>query len=469
MDGTLNKDEAAVLVTLADHIVSFDTEAIPQNSLHTVKAGITDTIGVTLAGILEECSQIMLDISGVADSPGPCLIIGSNRWVSALDATLVNGISSHALDFDDFSDVLGGHQSVPLVPVLFALAQQYQLSGRNIVDAYIVGFEVEHRFAMAVHPHHYDKGWHPTATLGIFGTVAAAARLLRLDREKTATALAIASSMAAGIKANFGTMTKPLHIGHSGRSGLLAVLLAARGFTANQASIEHHQGFLNLFNGAGTFNADALIGDWCEALAVELPSIGIKQFPCCGSTHQAITAMINLRRDNDVAIDDVESVLIHTHPRRFLHTDNPYPNSVLEAKFSLQYTVVRALIDGAVRLKDFKDGAFHQPDVRRLLSITKAIPFGNSGAPEGEPWDAQINVTLKNGKVLQSCVFNMVGRSGDNAMTVPELQDKFDDCASSVLSFTQQRTAFKQLMALESLEDISPLMKNLEVACAVGA
>ena len=462
MDSLLNKEDANVLKNLADHIVRFDPATISDHALHTVKMGIADTIGVTLAGVNEACAQIMMEVPGVADASGRCLIIGTKRKVSALDATLVNGISSHALDFDDFSDVLGGHQSVPLVPVLFALAQEYRKTGWDIVNAYTVGFEVEHRFAMAVHPYHYDKGWHPTATLGIFGTVAAAARLLGLNQEKTATALAIATSMAAGIKSNFGTMTKPLHVGHSGRSGLLAVLLAGRDFTANHASMEHHQGFFALFNGEGNFSSDALIEPWSGPLALEFPTIGIKQFPCCGSTHQAIAAMINLKRDNNLCANDVVSVVVNTHPRRLLHTNNPYPNSVLEAKFSLQYTVARALTDGAVRLSDFKDDAFLQPNIKKLLEIIKAIPFGSKGAPEGEPWDAEIRVTTQDGRVLKNRVNNMVGRSGDNPMTIGELKEKFVDCSYGVLTEVQSEAAFQQLMGLENLPNIGPLMKNLE-------
>ncbi|MDP4796469.1 MAG: MmgE/PrpD family protein, partial [Rhodospirillales bacterium] len=142
-----SKEAGAVLSVLASRIVDFDYRTITPKALQTAKAGITDTIGVTLAGLPEQCTQILLQTPGVADAPGPCLIFGTDKRTSALDATLVNGIGSHALDFDDFSDVLGGHQSVPLVPVLFALAEEHGLSGNDLLGAYVVGFEVEHRFA----------------------------------------------------------------------------------------------------------------------------------------------------------------------------------------------------------------------------------------------------------------------------------------------------------------------------------
>ena len=461
MDGVLNKDETVVLESLADHILGFDPASISDAALHTAKAGIIDTIGVTLAGLPEACTQILLDTQGIADGPGPCLILGTNQRTSALDATLVNGTASHALDFDDFSDVLGGHQSVPLVPVLFALGEEHGLSGADIINAYVVGFEVEHRFAMAVHPHHYDKGWHPTATLGIFGTVAAAARALKLDREKTSLALAIAASMASGIKANFGTMTKPLHVGHSGRAGLMAVLLAERGFEANPSAMEHHQGFFNVFNGAGNFNPTPLTDAWTGALAIELPTIGIKQFPCCGSTHQAIAAMLNLVQGNNLKSEDVKAIEITTHPRRLRHTNTPHPTSVLQAKFSVQYAVARALLDGAVRLKDFEDGAYAHPDIQKLLAITTAAPFGEANAPDGEIWDAEIAVILNNDKRLVNRVNNMVGRSGDNAMSVSELRDKFSDCAGRILTVAQCDQAFDQMSNLGSLPRLGDLTANL--------
>ena len=157
-------------------------------------------------------------------------MFGTSHRTSALDATLINGTASHALDYDDVSGVLGGHHSAPVTAPIFALGEQLKVSGRQALAAYIIGVETEVRLSRAVNFHHYDKGWHPTATLGTFGAAAAAAHLLGLDVARTAKALALAASFACGIKANFGTMTKPLHVGHVGRNGLFAALIAERGF-----------------------------------------------------------------------------------------------------------------------------------------------------------------------------------------------------------------------------------------------
>lgn len=461
MDGLTVSDSTEILTTLARHICGFDPTRITDHGLHAAKVGITDTIGVTLAGLPEPCVQILLNTPGVADAVGPALIFGTSKRTSALDATLINGTASHALDFDDFSSIMGGHQSVPLMAPLFALAEERGLSGRDIIDAYVVGLEVEHRFARAVHPHHYDKGWHPTSTLGIFGTVSACAYAMKLGPEKTTLAMAIATSMASGLKANFGTMTKPLHVGHSARSGLMACYLAEQGFEADPAAMEHHQGFLNVFNGEGLFNPTPLTEDWSDPLDIDLPSLSLKQFACCGSMHQAIFAMLGLAKDEDIDPTRVTGIDIGVHARRLRHTNTPFPESVLEAKFSVQYTVARALNDRALLLKDFDGEAFFDPDIKRLLDVTRAHPLPEDGPGLTGLWDASVSVTLDDGTVLKREVIDMIGRSGDNAMSRDELRAKFMDCAGLAISADSAASAFDALMALDTCDDLDDVVSFL--------
>ena len=244
----------------------------------------------------------------VTASDGPCLIFGTEQRVAALDAALINGTASHALDFDDCSDTLGGHPSAPILPALFALAETRTVDGRAFIAAYVAGWETETRIARGVNFHHYEKGWHPTATLGVFGSTAACCHLLGLTPEATATALGLAASFASGVKANFGTMTKPLHVGHCSRNGMLAALLAADGFTANAGALEHRQGFLHVFNGEGNFDADAILRDWGQPWDIVQPGVAIKQYPCCGSTHPAVDAMLSLVREHGLTPAMVERV-----------------------------------------------------------------------------------------------------------------------------------------------------------------
>jgi 2-methylcitrate dehydratase PrpD len=449
---------------LAAKICAFDKRHLTKKSIESARTCILDTIGVTLAGMPEPCTQILLKAPGVATAPGPALIFGTARRTSALDATLINGTASHALDFDDFSGALGGHHSVPLVALLFALAEERGATGEEFIAAYVIGVETEIRLARAVNFHHYDKGWHPTATLGVFGGAAAASRLLKLDQAKTAMALSIAASLASGIKANFGTMTKPLHIGQCCRNALFAALLAEGGFDAAEDVFEHHQGFLNVFNGPGTFDINKLFENWGEPWEIEAPSIGLKQFPCCGSTHPAIMMALQLRTGNGVKADDIAGIEILPHGRRLRHTDTPQPQTPLEAKFSVQYVVARALKDGAVRLKDFEGDAHFEPAIRHLLDLTSARPHPDMAPDAKEQWGAEVVVKLKDGRRLSRRVDNLVGRGGENPMTSHEMWDKFTDCASRSLPREQIAPLFERLETLDKVSEISQITQLLEVS-----
>lgn len=453
-----------IVQRLAEKICAFDPAAVSKKAVAQARTCILDTIGVTLAGLPEPCTQILLNTPGVAGAPGSSLIFGTDKRTSALDATLINGTASHALDFDDFSGPLGGHHSVPLVAALFALAEERGATGRELVAAYILGVETEIRLARAVNFHHYDKGWHPTATLGIFGTVAACSHLLKLDTARTAKALAIATSLASGIKANFGTMTKPLHIGQSSRNGLFAALLAERGFEGADDAFEHHQGFLAVFNGAGTYDIAKLFADWGQPWEIEAASIGLKQFPCCGSTHPAIMMALDLRRSEKIRPVDIAGIEILPHRRRLRHTDTPSPASSLDAKFSVQYVVARALQDGAVRLKDFEGEAHFQPSILDLLAITKASPHPDMADDSAQQWGAEVIITTKDGRRLARRVDEMVGRGGDNPMASDEIWDKFSDCAERALPREQVAPLFERLETLDSAQNIAQVTRLLEVS-----
>src|SRR5687767_13689660 len=199
----------AIAEELAKRIVSMRYEDLPAEAVQWAKISFVDTIGCAFAGIEEQAPQIAQKVLTGGKSAGPSLIWGTTRRAMPLDAASINGTATHALDYDDCNNSIAGHPSAALLPASIALAEELGASGRDVILAYVTGFETQGRVAHAVHLHHYEKGWHPTATRGIFGAAAASARLLGLDVERTATALAIACSLASGIKANFGTMVKP--------------------------------------------------------------------------------------------------------------------------------------------------------------------------------------------------------------------------------------------------------------------
>ena len=284
-----------LLRALAERVSKVTFDSLPADAVAMAKQGILDTTGVTLAGAYDETTATVTRALRATAAPGPALIFGSDERIDVLNAALINGTASHALDFDDCSNTLGGHPSAPILPALWAIAPG--ASGTAFITAYAAGVECETRLARALNFHHYEKGWHPTATLGTFGSAAACGHLLRLTIDQLATALALAASMASGIKANFGTMTKPFHVGQTTRNGLLAALLAKEGMTANVGALEHPQGFFAVYNGAGNFNPDRIFEHWGDPYDLADPGIAFKQHPCCGSTHPAVDAMLQLRAD----------------------------------------------------------------------------------------------------------------------------------------------------------------------------
>jgi 2-methylcitrate dehydratase PrpD len=444
---------------IAERIHALQFEDLSAIALEWTNHAFIDTIGCTLAGMVEDAPQILMGIPGIAETPGPATIWATDRQTSVLDATLVNGTASHALDYDDVAGVMGGHPSAMLVPSMIALGESLGSSGRDLALAYVVGYEAECRIARGVHFHHYDKGWHPTATLGIFGTVAASARLLSLSIDQTAVALGLAASLASGLKASFGTMTKPLHVGHASRNGLFAAYMARNGFTANPGAFEHKQGFLDVFNGPGTYDTAKMLADWYAPAECEGPGEPtLKPYPCCGSTHASVDRVLYLARTHDLRAEDVETIEVMPHRRRLPHTNNPDPRTPLAAKFSIQYCVARALTDRAVKLVHFENGAENDPAVRELLPRIQARAHPDMPEDGKYQWGAEIVVHTKDGRRLASRVddYERCGPGG-HMMTEDELWTKFSDCAERSLPKAAIAPLFEKLHAVTNVAAVTEL------------
>jgi len=427
-------------------------EDLPPQAVHWAKVGILDTVGVTVAGSVEPAARILGRV--VAPTDGASLVFGSADRTTALDAALINGTAAHALDFDDCNNTLGGHPSAPILPALFALADERTVDGRAFIAAYVAGFETECKLGLGVNFHHYNKGWHPTATLGVHGAAAAACHLLRLDARRTATALAIASSLACGIKANFGTMTKPLHVGHCARNGLFAALLAERDFTANAGEFEHNQGFLHVFNGPDTYDTARVLAHWGAPFDVVEPGIAIKQYPCCGSTHPALDVMLDIVRRHDLREEAVARIECWTHARRLEHTNRPDPQSGLEAKFSLQYCLARALTDHAIRIEHFEGDAFRDPAIRAILPRVHAAAYTTTQFPADNHLGAEVKVTTLDGKIVSGKIDEAMGRTSGNPLPTDRLREKFENCIGRALSVSRAAALAEMIEQLETLTDM---------------
>lgn len=449
-------------MSLTEHVVRFITgtpaESIPPEAISAAKRALLDTTGVTLAGVPEDGPTIVRElVSG--HGPGPVSILGSDQRALLLDAALATGTAAHALDYDDTTAPLHGHPSAPLLPAVFAIAEERGRSGAALLDAFVVGFEVEARLGHAVDPSHYNHGWHATATAGTLGVAAAGARLLGLDAEHTAHALGIALSLAGGSRANFGSMTKPLHVGNAARGGLQAVLLAERGFTAAEESIGGPMGFLELFAPEGG-SAPERLDPLGESWGIVDPGINVKRYPCCYGTHRAADGLFALIEAHDLRPDQVERIEVRVDIGGLAALIHPRPRDGLQGKFSMQYVLAAVLLDRELRLATFEDEAVFRPEAQRLIERIHT----SEGAPPAEfpdaPKFAHLDVTLADGGRLERSVDEAAG-SASRPLSWDGLADKYRDAAARVLDMEAIERGIEGFATLETARGVDGLIADL--------
>ena len=358
-----------------------------------------DTVAVAVAATAEPVVEAVRAIALTA-SDGPAAVIGGGTS-GAASAALVNATAAHALDFDDVSHAMKGHPSAVLVSALLASAATTRISGGPFAEAYAVGLQVNATVWAAVGAAHYQRGWHATSTVGVFGATAAVARLQRLSVAETTTALGIAGSFAAGTRQNFGSMTKPLHAGHAAEWAVRAVELARRGLSAGSDVLDGSLGFLAL---TGTPDAAAghavLEGEW---ILGGPRGLNVKQHACCYFAHRAVDA---LRRLPEASATDIEHIEVFGPPGTLSALCHPEPVTGLEGKFSGPYILAAAILDGVLGPASFTDAAVRRSEHRglaRRITWTEA-----ERPPQGEPTYrdgyAVVRRTLRDGSVASSRV-----------------------------------------------------------------
>src|SRR5947209_7201378 len=327
-------DETNLTQVLASKSATLEYEALPPEAHELARQCVLDYFGVALAGAGDELVRLLLDELAEAGGAPQASIIGHETRLPALSAALVNGAAGHALDYDDVNMAMPGHPSVAILPGLLALAELRGSSGREVITAFVAGYETACRIGAALQPGHYNLGFHATATVGCFGAAAACARLLGLDTAATATALGIAGTQAAGLKSQFGTMCKPFHAGKAAHNGLLAARLAARRFSSRTDIVECVQGFA-LTHGP----------DFAPAAALATPEGGFhllanlfKYHAACYLTHAPIECGRQLREQFGLAPSDIGTISLALNRACDRICNIPAPIDGLQAKFSLRQT-----------------------------------------------------------------------------------------------------------------------------------
>ena len=442
---------------LAEHIQRTRFDQFPAEAVHWAKTAIRDTVAVGIAGVNAPTAAITRQVTGLDSRTGACQVIGTALRCGPLQAARANGTAAHALDYDDIHESMMGHPSVAILPAVLALAESHERTGKDVLLAYLVGMETTCKLGRVVGFSHFAQGWHATETLGIFGAAAAASRLLALSPDQTATALAIAVSLAAGVRANFGTMVKPLHAGLAASNGVWAALLAQEGFTADPRAFEHQQGFFALFRRSDEPPNVDVLNDWLDPPEILVPGIAIKLYPCGAHSHPFIEMIRRLSSAHGLSADSVARIDIRMEQSRHAHTNRPEPKSGLDAKFSVQYTVARALLNRGVLLAHFDDAAIKEPAIRAVMRKIHPAPHPDMDASWAGKYGGEMAVTATDGRQLTDRIVHQLARGPENPVTDDELWDKFRDCTQSVLPLDRIEALFAALGRLEALDSVSDI------------
>jgi 2-methylcitrate dehydratase PrpD len=443
---------------VAGFVASLDPAAVPARCYDAARIGVADCVATMVAGANEPPVAIVRDLVSESAAQDAAPEIPSGRPLTAIDAALVNGVAGHVLDYDDVA--MDGHTSAALAPAILAEGWTVGASGSDVLAAYVAGYELWaallEREAGALH----ERGFHPTAIWGTLSAAAACARLNKLDEERTAHAIGIAASLAAGLVANFGTMTKSLHAGRTAQAGVFAARLAKNGYTASTDVLEHQTGFLRAHSAAGSdvSDADLRLGtDW----RLEKTGVNIKRYPICYATHRSIDAMIDLAETHDLKPRDVQEIRVTVGETQRLMLRNREPKNGLEAKFSIEFAMASALVARQVGLAQLTDGFVQRPDVVQAMTQVVCSTVPTPGAAFA-PSDT-VSVLLRSGKEVAHEPVSSAKGSWENPMSGVEFRAKFMDCTESALGSNRATSLFESLMSL----DHAPSVRELPLGAAV--
>ena len=441
---------------IVDFIFRTTYEQLPSQVVDVAKRAILES----LAGSQEVASKKVKEYVKEMGGSSEAAIIASGFKSHASLAALANGTMAHVLDYDDTEWDWISHPSAVILPAVLATGERVGACGKEVLAAYVVGYEVGARLGLVCGRAQYKLGWHTTSTIGSLAACAAASKLLQLKKQKIRWALGITASLASGLQRNFGTSTKSLHAGHAAANGVMATLLAEKGFTAAEDILEGERGFCQTFGGGGKFEfsfAPSLGSSW----RIISPGIVLKAYPCCLANYPSIDAAIHLKKRHNLQPDDITEVECRTNKAVPYSLPFHEPKTGLQAKFSLEYCVARALIEGKLSLRHFSDEAVRDSRVRELSRKVKYVHPENL-PEEMDDRSQEVVVKLKDGNKYSTKV-DMYATKGhpQNPLTLEEFFSKCKECASLALPPERVDHFLKLACDLDLLKDIRELMDIL--------
>jgi 2-methylcitrate dehydratase PrpD len=427
-------------------------EDIPAGAVKWAKWGILDCTGVAIAGAATQLAAIVRDYLQFVGGNPQSRVIGLGVSANAVESALANGALAHALDFDDVGGF--GHPTAVLAPVIYALSDLTQPSGKEALEAYVAGFEVGNCLADRntmgkIDTKSWHLGWHPTGPYGAIGATCTAARLLKLTPEQTMHAIGIAASEACGIQKNFGTMTKPLHAGLAARNGVLAALLAQRGFTADPDALGGEQGFLRAFKGPGNYTEDAVCSKLGKTYTLSRGLI-IKWYPACWSTHRATAGAIELVKEHALRPRDIETIEVDLRLIPLLHTN---PSTGLQGKFSMAFNLALGILKGWSAIPDYSAERTQDTDLCSIMQKVRHVD---------DPADGSVNVTIvtTDGRRISKNVKHAPGDPTYGLQEERTLQ-KYRACAAYRLTPNAVSSVEHDLLNMEAVPNMKRVLDAL--------
>jgi 2-methylcitrate dehydratase PrpD len=444
-------------------------DAVPADAIPKAKKVIADTFAVILAGAGSEVAEPLLSYVKATQASGESPILGTGVLASPETAALVNGTFGHALDYDDVLSMMPAHPSAVILATVMASLDGKRLSGRSLIEAYVVGVEVGGKMGLGMTVGHYHRGYHATGTLALFSGLAALLKLHRTDIAVAQQAFGIAGSMASGLRRNFGTMTKPLHTGIAARSALTAWHLATCGFTAAPDILEAKSGLYSTL-GVGESDAEITAERLGHPFVIVDPGLALKKFPCCYASHRAMDALLTLRAKLGAHAGNIERVICRMPPGGMQVLTYSRPNTGLEGKFSLEYPLAAGVLDGRYSLWTFTDEAVRRVDIAALYERIDAHedPSCRGDDPEFEKRSSgsrglvEVEVRLRDGRSAKMRLDKPPG-SPARELSWDDIALKFMDCArqSKRITEAQAQQAFAAIQRLEEVDDVTAIIALL--------
>lgn len=440
--------------TLARYIVSAKPGDLPASVRKEAARTMLNWVGCTLGGSRHETVDIAISAMAPFSGPAQASILGRKERLDILNAALINGISSHVLDYDDTHSRNIIHPAGPVISAILALSEHHPVSGNEFVNALVLGVDAECRIGNSVYPKHYDVGWHITGTAGVFGAAAASGKLLGLSEQQMLWALGLAATQPVGLQEMFGSMTKSFHPGRAAQNGLTAALLASKNFTSSEQSLEAKYGWANVVSAA--HNYDDITKRLGESF--EISKNTYKPFACGVVMHPTIDGCIQLRNENKLSADEIDRIELRVHPLVMQLTSKKSPQTGLEGKFSIYHAASAALVEGSGGIEQFSDRAVRDRTIASLRDRVSTVV--DSSLHEDQ---VRIALVTKNGRRLEKFVEHAVG-SLDHPMSDKDLEAKFTGLANGVLTPDRQRKLMDLCWSVEGLPKAGAVADAARVA-----